>query len=313
MEIASTFNGKLQTQWNQGKFVCVGLDSDYAKIPKHITESTVTPRKITRAVFEFNKRIINATQDVALAYKPNAAFYEDLGAPGWEALERTSHYLAENFPHTMRILDAKRGDIGSTNDGYVRAIFDRLNFDAVTISPYLGSEALKPFLERTDKGSIILARTSNPGAGEFQDLIQNLTNTQLEELLNGPARQLGNIDGWSRSMPMYQYVAHRVANHWNTAGQCAIVVGATYPTEAAEIRTLAGDIPYLIPGVGAQGGDVETAVNNSKDSHDQGMIINSSRMIIFASKGEDYAEAARRETLKLDQSIRKVLGLNTGS
>jgi orotidine-5'-phosphate decarboxylase len=234
---------------------------------------------VVNVILRFNRAIVEATKDLACAYKPNVAFYEAHGKDGLVALRRTIaavHYLAPEVPV---ILDAKRGDIGSTNVGYAEAAFEFLQADAITVHPYLGAEALQPFLARAEKGIIVLCRTSNPGAGEFQNL---------------------SVNGGE---PLYRFVARRVASEWNKSGNCALVVGATYPDELREVRGIVGDMPILIPGIGAQGGDVEKTVSAGKDSRGQGMIINSSRGIIFASKGADFAEAARREVEKLRDLI----------
>ena len=232
-------------------------------------------------MFRFNQQIVDSTHDLVCAYKPNAAFYEAQGDQGLRALARTIRYIKEQHPDIPVILDVKRADIGNTNLGYVQAAFDELGADAITVHPYLGKDALEPFLARKDKGIIVLVRTSNPGAGEFQDLY-------VSELIELSTTRL------------YEYVATKVSKEWNENENVGIVVGATYPTELAHIRKIVGDMPILIPGVGAQGGEVEATVTSGKDSRGWGMIINSSRGIIFASKGEDFAQAARKaaETLR---------------
>lgn len=263
------FRQMLETQWSRGNFICVGLDSDEKEIPTHLTKYTSTGQ------IEFNKSIVDATKALVCAYKLNSAFY---AGGGWYNLKSTVEIIRELAPDVPVILDAKRADIGNTNAGYVSMAFDYLQADAITVHPYLGAEALKPFLDCADKGIIVLCRTSNPGAGEFQDLSVN-------------------------GEPLYRFVARRVASEWNKNGNCSIVVGATYPDELREVRGLIGDMPILIPGIGAQGGDIEKTVSAGKDSRGYGMIINSSRGIIFASKGADFAEAARRETEKLRDLI----------
>lgn len=223
------------------------------------------------------------------AYKPNAAFYETHGTDGIAALQRTIADIHEQAPSVPVILDAKRADIGNTNNGYVAMAFDYLQADAITVHPYFGVEALTPFLERKEKGIIVLCRTSNPGAGEFQDI-----------MVKCPLAEHDFPPEW----PLYQHVAFQVMKHWNINGNCTLVVGATYPKELGEVRRIVGDyMPILIPGIGTQGGDVEKVVLAGKDSRGKGMIINSASGIIFASKGADYAEAARRETLKLHDFI----------
>lgn len=276
----SEFIRKLEAQWEKGNFVCVGLDSDYEKIPQIVKDRAekggVSP------VLLFNAEIIDQTHNLVCAYKPNSAFYEAHGEQGLKDLADTVNYIKTHYPDIPVILDAKRADIDNTNIGYVQAAFDQLGVDAITVHPYLGYEALKPFLNRKENGIIVLSRTSNKGAGEFQDQ------------LVGPEQK-----------PLYQVVAQHVAELWNTNGNCAVVVGATYPRELAEVRKLVGDMPILIPGIGAQGGEIEATVKAGKDSRSWGMIINSSRGIIFASNGEDFAQAARLATEKLRDEINK--------
>ena len=273
-----TFVSRLEQCWDRDNFVCVGLDSDY----NHIPESVKSVDSVEETLFVFNRDIIDATYDLVCAYKPNAAFYEMQGDAGLRALIRTVRYIRETYPHIPIILDAKRADIGSTNLGYVKAAFDIIGVDAITVHPYLGKEALAPFLARTEKGIIVLAKTSNPGSAEFQ----NLPVGESQE-------------------PLYQVVARHVASTWNSNGNCALVVGATYPAELKKVRTIVGDMPILIPGIGAQGGEVAATVIAGKDSRGRGMIINSSRSIIFASQGPDFAQAARRATENLRAEINK--------
>jgi orotidine-5'-phosphate decarboxylase len=278
----------LENCWSNSSFVCVGLDFDIWKAPtKQIKGSKyMAPAQVAVA---FNRMIVDATKDLVCAYKPNVAFYEAFGAQGIAALRRTIIDIKSIAPDIPVILDAKRADIGNTNIGYADFAFDYLCADAITVHPYLGGDALSPFLERSDKGVIVLCRTSNPGAGEFQD-----------GLLCGDTIPGGH-------MPVYKYVAHRVVNTWNMQSNCAVVVGATYPDELREVREIVGDMPILIPGIGAQGGDVEKTVSAGKDSRGKGMIINSSRGIIFASQGSDFLEAARFETEKLRDNINNAL------
>lgn len=251
--------------------VCVGLDSDIQKIPKHIRDGE-------HPQTTFNRAIIDATHDLVAAYKPNSAFYEARGEAGIEALKMTCDYLRETYPEIVIILDAKRADIGSTNEGYARFAFDYLGADAITLHPYLGKEALKPFLDRENKGCIILCRTSNPGAGEFQDLTKE-------------------------GKPLYQIVAENVAKDWNYNDNCGLVVGATYPAELTIVRRIAPDLPFLIPGIGAQGGDVEKTVKAGVDRYGKRAIINSSRSIIFASTGQDFAQIARKAAVTLKEEV----------
>lgn len=274
----TTFLSQLEQRWQQHHFVCVGLDSDYERLPASVKSAG----SVEEALFAFNREIIDATHDLVCAYKPNAAFYEAQGDAGLRALIRTVSSIKQSYPQIPVILDAKRADIGSTNLGYVSAAFDTIGVDAITVHPYLGREALAPFLARKEKGIIVLARTSNPGAGEFQDL------------LVGDARE-----------PLYQVVARRVANDWNSNGNCAVVVGATYPAELRQVRAIIGDMPILIPGIGSQGGEVAATVEAGKDSRGWGMIISASRSIIFASAGHDFALAARNATEQLRDEINK--------
>ena len=278
--IPSTFLGKLEHRWQNGNFVCIGLDADYDQIPSIIK----THQSVEDAMFHFNREIIDATHDLVCAYKPNAAFYEAQGDAGVRALTRTVQYIRERNASIPVILDAKRADIGSTNRGYVQAAFDVIGVDAITVHPYLGREALAPFLARKDKGIIVLAKTSNPGSGEFQDLPA------------GPTQE-----------PLYQVVARHVALSWNSNGNCAVVVGATYAGELERVRAIVGDMPILIPGIGAQGGEVAATVRAGRDSRGWGMIINSSRGIIFASHGSDFALAARTATEWLRTEINRCI------
>ena len=254
--------------------LCVGLDPDIDRLPEHI-------RHQSEPLLEFNKVIIDSTNDLVCAYKPNSAFYEGLGADGIAQLAKTCDYIKQKYPLIPIILDAKRADIGSTNDHYVRYAFDYLKTDAITVHPYLGSRALEPFLARKDKGIIVLCRTSNEGAGEFQDL------------------SVGDEK-------LYQTVARRVQQDWNTNGNCLLVVGATYPAELAEIRTQVGDsMTFLVPGVGSQGGDIEQVVKAGQTKNGDGLIVSSSRDIIFASNGPDFAEAARNKAVSTRDEINK--------
>jgi orotidine-5'-phosphate decarboxylase len=284
----SSFMNLLNQKWKEGKFVCVGLDSDYSKLPESVKDKWKDKKtdqgvdlSIEASLYEFNKAIIDATHDLVSSYKINSAFYEYSGL-AYEAMLNTFHYIKRTYPEIPVILDAKRADIGNTNEGYVRMAFETLKADAITVHPYMGRESLKPFLDQKNKGIIVLVKTSNPGSGEFQEL---------------------EVDG----MSLYQVVAEYVSKNWNKNGNVGIVVGATYPDQLRKIREIVGDIPILIPGIGAQGGDLEDAVKAGKDSHGQGMIISSSRAIIYASNGEDFAEKAREETEKMDKQIKEIL------
>lgn len=224
-------------------------------------------------LFSFNKKIIDQTYDLVCAYKPNSAFYESYGNDGIKELKTTCDYIRKNYPEIPIILDAKRADIGSTNVEYAKYAFDWLEVDAITLHPYLGGEALLPFLNHKDKGCIILCRTSNPGGGEFQDLLVGDT-------------------------PLYQIVVKKVVREWNKNKNCLMVVGATYPKELKEIRKIAGDMTFLVPGIGAQGADVEKTVRAGLNSKKQGLIINSSRAVIFSKN-------PRKEAKKLQDGIER--------
>ncbi len=250
--------------------LCVGLDSDLDQLPAPFREAEYPQ-------FAFNRWIIQQTHPYVSAYKPNLAFYEAQGEAGIAALRLTMAYLRESHPDILTIGDAKRADIGSTSRAYATALFDRLGFDAVTLNPYLGREALEPFLARADKGCIILCRTSNPGAGEFQDLV---------------------VAG----RPLWQAVAERVRDEWNRHGNCMLVAGATYPQELARLRELVGEMTLLVPGIGAQGADIASTLRAGLNAEGKGLIVNASRGIIFA---EDPAAAARalREALNRHRRI----------
>ena len=271
-----SFISKLEKLWAKDKFVCIGLDPVIDMLPPSITKKY---KSVDEQYFQFNKAVIGSTHDLVCAYKPQVAHYEEQGVKGWAALKKTANYLHKNYPKIPVIIDAKRADIGSTNASYAKAFFDQMGFDAITVNPYFGKEALKSFLDYKEKGIIILVRTSNPGAGEFQD-IKN-----------------------KKGEPLYMTVARNVSRNWNENGNCCIVVGATYPKELAQIRKIVGDIPILIPGIGAQGGNVEKTIKAGRNSKNQGMIIHSSRSIIFASSGSNFADAARKKAQELSNQI----------
>lgn len=258
-----------------GRHLVVGLDTDPARIP----DSVAPGAEPAERVVEFNRALVAATADLVAAYKPNSAFYEALGAEGSRVLEETVAAIRAEAPGAAVILDAKRADIGSTNAGYVAAAFDRLGVDAITVHPYLGGEALAPFLARDEKLVFVLARTSNPGAGEFQDLV---------------------ADG----LPLYRHVARAVARDWNGAGNCGLVVGATYPEELRAVREdVPPEMPILIPGAGAQGGDVAAVVTANREAGSDAFLIAASRSIAYASSGEDFADAARAAAQSLGAEI----------
>lgn len=249
-------------------FVCVGLDPDFKKLPERFREQANAQQR-------FGEWIVDQTAEFAAAIKVNVAFYEARGLEGIAEMERTIEYVRARHPNLVTICDAKRADIGNTNQGYVEAIFDRMNFDAVTLHPYLGREALAPFLTRRDKMSVVLCRTSNPGAGEFQDL---------------------SVDG----KPLWLRVAERVSEQWDVNGSCALVVGATYPEEMRRIRAAAPSTTFLVPGIGAQGGDVRAAVEAGLDAQGRGLLLSASRSILFS---EDPGRAGRELRDEINAAI----------
>lgn len=270
-----TFLEKLEAAISKNNsLLCVGLDPDMEKLPAGL-------REIDSPYFVFNKAIIDATADLVCAFKPNSAFYEALGAGGIEELKLTCDYINENYPDIPIILDFKNGDIGNTNDKYAQFAFEYLGVDAVTIQPYQGQKALQSYLDYKNKGIIVLCRMSNDGADEFQDL---------------------EVDG----KKLYMHVAENVTQKWNDNKNCLLVVGATHPDEMAEIRKVTGDdMVFLVPGVGAQGGDVKATLEAGLNSKGRGLIINSARAIIYASDGEDYADFARAKAIETLDEINK--------
>ena len=241
-------------------FLCVGLDSDILKIPKHLLDTS-------DPVFSFNKEIIDATAEYSVAYKPNLAFYESLGWQGWESLEKTVMYVRSKHPEIFLIADAKRGDIGNTSNLYARAFFDKLDFDAITVAPYMGEDSVKPFMTYLDKWVILLALTSNKGAFDFQFLKDEKSGDQLFETVL------------------------KTSQTWGTEENMMYVVGATKAEKLKEIREIVPNHFLLVPGVGAQGGSLQEVAKNGMNSK-CGLLVNSSRGIIYASNGVDFAEKA---------------------
>lgn len=260
-----TFIQKLENCWTQNNsLLCVGLDPNWEKIPQHIKQQP-------DPVFEFCKAIIDTTHDLVCAYKPQIAYFAALKAE--DQLLKTFDYLRNTYPHIPIILDSKRGDIGSTAQMYAIEAFDRYRADAVTVNPYMGQDSAQPFLDRADKGVVLLCRTSNAGAGDIQDL---------------------EVAG----QPIYEKVAVMISKHWNHNKNCCLVVGATWPTQMQRLRKISGDMPFLVPGVGAQGGDVEALVKAGQTVNGKGLIINSSRGVIYAGTGIGFASAARSAALE---------------
>lgn len=261
----------LDATHQNNSLLCVGLDTDLGKIPKFLLNTSKHP------LLDFNKAIIEATKDLVCAYKLNMAFYEAAGVKGMDALEKTIQFIPRNI---VIILDGKRNDIGNTAQKYAQSLFDTLKADAVTVNPYLGKDGVAPFLAYKDKCSFILCRTSNPSAGDFQDLTVSST-------------------------PLYQIVARKI-HEWNSNENCGAVVGATCPEELKTVRAILGEtIPILIPGVGKQGGDIEKTVRNGTNSKKEMALINSSREIIFAGNGEDFAEQSRKKAESVRNEINK--------
>jgi len=256
----------LKAARENNSLLCVGLDPDVSRIPEGV------------GVLDFNRAIIEATADLACTYKLNFAFYEVLGAEGVEILKRTVDFVPEGIPV---IGDAKRGDIGNTARAYAQSIFEYYNFDATTVNPYMGFDSLEPFIKYENKGIFVLCRTSNPGAVDFQSLPTQTDGTEH---------------------PLFEEVAMKVSQ-WNTSGNLGLVVGATYPDELKLIRDSHPDIPLLIPGIGAQGGDLALTIRYGTDASGEKAIINSSRQILYASSGKDFAQAARQAAIETRDQI----------
>jgi orotidine-5'-phosphate decarboxylase len=254
--VPKTFAERLaHAQCISGSLVCVGLDPDPAKLPQDLADNPLP-------LYAFNRRVIDATRGLAAAYKPQIAFYSAVGAE--EELVLSIRYIRERAPNALVVLDAKRGDIGNTAEAYAREAFDRYGADAVTVNPYMGADSVQPFLTRPDRGALLLCRTSNPGAKDFQDL---------------------SFEG----LPLYRHVAKYAAQHWNRHGNLMLVVGATVPREMAELRATHPELPFLVPGIGAQGGDLKATLAAGLDAQGFGLLISASRSIIYAGGGEETA------------------------
>jgi orotidine-5'-phosphate decarboxylase len=256
-------------------FLCVGLDTDILKIPKHLLDTS-------DPIFSFNKEIIDATAEFTVAYKPNLAFYESLGSQGWESLEKTVHYVREKHPGIFLIADAKRGDIGNTSNLYARAFFEKLDFDAVTVAPYMGEDSVKPFMTYSEKWVILLALTSNKGAFDFQFLKDETTGDLLFESVL------------------------KTSQNWGTDENMMYVVGATKAEKLKEIREIVPDHFLLVPGVGAQGGSLREVAQNGLNSR-CGLLVNSSRGIIYASENADFAEKAGEAAKEVQKEMEILL------
>ncbi|TAH44411.1 MAG: orotidine-5'-phosphate decarboxylase [Betaproteobacteria bacterium] len=267
------FMTALKAAWQQrNSLLCVGLDPDPARFPAHLQGRP-------DAIFEFCKAIVDATADLVCCFKPQIAYFAARRAE--DQLEALIDHIHAKHPATPVVLDAKRGDIGSTAEQYAIEAFERYDADAITVSPYMGRDTIEPYLGYDDKGVILLCRTSNPGGSDLQFL------------------EVGGSGGEK----LYERVARLVAEEWNASGNCGLVVGATFPAEIARVRELTGDVPLLVPGIGAQGGDIEATVRAGRTADGGGLMISSSRAILYAGKGEDFAAAARQAALATRDAI----------
>ena len=267
-----TFTQMLAAAWQKNNsLLCVGLDPDPAKFPAQL-------KGRDDAIFEFCAAIVDATADLVCSFKPQIAYFAARRAE--DHLEALIAHIHEKHPGILVILDSKRGDIGSTAEQYAIEAFERYKADAVTVNPYMGRDSVDPYLAYPNKGVILLCRTSNPGGSDLQFI---------------------DVGG----AKLYEHVARIIATDWNTTGQCALVVGATFPGEIARVREIVGDMPLLVPGIGAQGGDVEATLNAGRTATGSGLIINNSRAVLYAGKGEDYADAARRVATETRDTINR--------
>lgn len=275
-----SFTKKLSSAWRtRNSLLCVGLDPDVSRFPAGLQAQP-------DGIFTFCKAIVDATADAACCFKPQIAYFAALRAE--DQLEALCQYIRTHYPDLPVVLDAKRGDIGATAEQYAREAFERYNADAVTVNPYMGADSVAPYMEWQDRGVIVLCRTSNPGGSDLQFM---------------------QVDG----KPLYQHVARLVAEKWNRNGQCGLVVGATYPQELAEVRAIVGDMPLLVPGIGAQGGDIAATVAAGRDRLGAGMMINSSRAILYAKplagSEETFEQAARRLAFETRDAINRERGV----
>ena len=274
-----SFTSKLASAWRiQQSLLCVGLDPDVSRFPQHLQSQP-------DGIFAFCKAIVDATAAAACCFKPQIAYFAALRAE--DQLEALCAYIRSNYPALPIVLDAKRGDIGATAEQYAREAYERYGADAVTVNPYMGEDSIAPYTEWKDKGVIVLCRTSNPGGSDLQFM---------------------QVDG----VPLYQHVARLVAEKWNRNGQCGLVVGATFPEELAQVRAIVGSMPLLVPGIGAQGGDIAATVAAGRSADGTGMMINSSRAILYAQpqhESETYIEAARRVACATRDAINSHRGL----
>ena len=272
---SNSFTQQLQSAWaSQGSMLCVGFDPDPKRLPASFQDKP-------EGIFEFCREIADATADMVCSFKPQFAYFASQRAEA--QLEKLTRYLKDKYPHIPVILDSKRGDIGSTADHYALEAFERYGADAVTVNPYMGFDTIEPYLKHAGKGVIVLCRTSNPGGSDLQFL---------------------NVS--PNGEPLYLHIAKLAAQKWNAAGQISLVVGATFPEEIAKVRAIVGNMPLLIPGIGAQGGDIDATVKAGgiPNKPGTGMMINSSRAILYASSGNDFAEAARKVAMTTRDALR---------
>ncbi len=268
------FMTALDAAWRQrNSLLCVGLDPDPARFPPHLHGRA-------DAIFEFCRDIVDATADLVCCFKPQIAYFAARRAE--DQLEALIEHIHARHPGTPVVLDAKRGDIGSTAEQYAVEAFERYKADAITVNPYMGRDSVDPYLAYPDKGVILLCRTSNPGGSDLQFL---------------------ETSAGGRRERLYEHVARLVAEDWNASGNCGLVVGATFPEEIARVRALTGDMPLLVPGIGAQGGDIAATVRSGRSARGAGLMINSSRAILYAGKGEDFTAASRRVALETRDAI----------
>ena len=267
-----TFLNKLSSAWKlNDSLLCIGLDPNWEMLPEHLKDQPFP-------IFEFCKEIIDATHDLVCGYKPQIAYFAALAAE--DQLQMVCDYIHKEYPNLPIILDSKRGDIGSTAAMYAKEAFERYKADAVTINPYMGQDSAQPFLDYKEKGVVLLCRTSNTGASDIQDL---------------------EVEG----SPLYERVASMISRQWNTNGNCCIVVGATWPEQMKRLREITGNMPFLVPGVGAQGGDVEAIVKAGQTSDGLGLIVNSARAVIYAGADANFANAARQVAIDTRDLINK--------
>ncbi len=288
---------RLRSRWRDAQtLLCVGLDGELERLPPSVLGAQTgllsfdderAGSGVEGSLIAFHQAIIDATADLVCAFKINSAFFEAHGPAGFRAMIRLIAYIHARYAPVPVILDAKRGDISNTSTAYARAAFDVCGADGITVQPYMGGDALAPFLERSDRGVFVLCRTSNPGSAELQDATVRLADGGTEE-------------------PLYALVARRVCGEWNVNGNCGLVVGATFPGDLATVRSVVGDLPILVPGIGTQGGDLEATVRAGLDSQGQGLLINASRSIIYASSDLDFAQAARHQAKHLNLEINRM-------